>query len=444
MGSVLGVAVCTTATAAQPVTLETLLDHASRRSPVLTAERTALPEAEAGRRGAWSAWRPDLSAGGQGRWSSVEAELDLGDIVRGIAPALGVDPEPLLADFPPPTQIQPRWSAVGSVTLRQLVFDPSALYGPRIAAAGVDAAEAAVRAAERDVLFTLARLALGIESLDGIEEAAERALEVAERRLDEAGQRMEAGVATGLDVSRAKTAQMEAARELAAVQAQRARMLADLVALSGWEGELSAVDAGGLSRLLADGKGADTRPELARARAGIRGAEEALASAEYRWLPSVMLEGNVNWASFGGFADQQLTAGALVGIQIPLYDGGRRYADADKARAQLDRARASSEALLLNLRAEVKKAEATLSEAKAQLELARAQLETAEQAVQQTEQLTAEGMATSLDLRTADARRFAADRALTERKLALSLAELGLARARGASWMIENDGERAR
>jgi outer membrane protein TolC len=437
-GSIQLLAVALLAPRAPPaVSLDALVRHAAQHSPLLAAERAAIPEARSGARRAWSAWRPDLSADGRGQWSSVEAELDFADFVRGLAPALGVDPASVIGDLPPPTEIQPRWSAVGRLRVRQLVFDPRALHSVRIAAAGMDATEAAVEVAARDLWFTVARMTLGIESLDGLEAAAERALDVARRRVREAEVRIEAGIATPLDASRARTAEVEARSELEAVRAQRAQMLAELAALVGWAGELEAVVSTGLERLLVPGEGVDQRPEVDATRARVEVAKRRLASAEQQWLPSVSLEGAATYSTFEGFAGEKLVGSAFLGIQLPLYDGGRRYADADAARARLARARAQAEATRLQLRAEARSAEASRKEAQSQLALAEARLGTADDAVGQAERLYEEGLATSLDLREADARRFAAEQALTERRLALALAELELARARGARWAVD-------
>lgn len=412
--------------------LEALLAHARAHSPVIQAERAAVDRAEGGRRQAWSVWRPQLSASGEARWFSVEAELDFADVVQGLAPGLGIDPTPFLADLPPPTQIQPHWSAVGVLRLRQLVYDPRAWHGPALAEAGARRAEAALAQTERDVLFGVIRIVLGLESLAALDAAAARAVDVAQQRAAEAKTLVEAGAATPLDVSRAETARIEAESQRATLAAEQARLLAELRALAGWDEPLAvAPQRVEPARLMPPGSGPADRPELAARRAEVEAAERQLRATGQRWLPTVVAEGQVSYASFGGFADERLQATAFLGLQLPLYDGGARYADADVSRADVARARAGLEAQRRTLDADAVRAEAAVTAARARLELARAQLETAAATVQQVELQAREGLATSLDLQSADAQRFAADRNLAEQTLALSLSELELSRAFG-------------
>ena len=412
------------------IKVETLLESASEKSPLLRARRALADEAKGLRRGAWARWLPYMSARGEGRWNAVEAELDLRDIALGLAPALGIDPTDALDSLPPPTEIQPRWVAQGVLRIRQLIFDPRALYGPSIAAEGIEAQQAALEAARRDVLFSVLRLAVGLESLDALETAASRAVTVATKRARDARLRVEAGTAIPLDESRAIAARTEAESERQAIRAERVRFVADLKALSGWSGPLALRPVAEPTGLVDDGDGVESRPLLKQAAAVVRGAEGQVALTRRLWLPSIAAEGQASYASFGGFANEKLQGTAFVSIALPLFDASR-YAEADVARANADRARASLAATRARLRAEEEKARASLGAARSRLELAHAQLDAAQATVDQVERRYREGEATSLDLQTADSERFGADRALAERKLAVTLAELELARALG-------------
>ena len=412
------------------ITVERLLANAVDHSPLLRARRASVDEAFGFSRQARSAWLPQLTLVGEGRWNAVEADLDLRDIVLGLAPALGIDPTGALDSLPPPTEIQPRWVAQGVLRLRQLIFDPRAFFGPSIAAAGVEARRAAVDAARRDVLFSVLRLAVGLESLDALETAAARAVTVASERAREARVRVEAGTAIPLDESRAIAAQTEAESERQAIRAERVRLTADLKALSGWSGPLALEPIRQVGRLVEAGAGAESRPTLSEAAAAVRRADQQAKLSARLWLPSVAAEGQASYASFGGFANEKLQGTAFVSIVLPLFDPSR-YAEADIARAGAERARANLAATRARLIAEEQKARASLSAARARLDLAHAQLQAARATVDQVERRYREGEATSLDLQTADAERFGADRALAERKLAVTLADLQLARALG-------------
>ena len=412
------------------ITIESLLTTAVERSPLLNAERAAVDRAHGISRQAWSAWVPRVTAAGEGRWNAVEAELDFRDLVLGLAPALGIDPTDSLDSLPPSTEIQPRWVAQGVLGIRQLIFDPRAFYSPAIAAAGVEARGSALEAAHRDVLFGVLRMAVGLESLDALEAAAARAVAVADTRARDAKLRVEAGTAIPLDESRARAARTEAESQRQSIRAERARLTAELKALSGWQGPLAIQPIEAPTRLVAAGAGAKTRPLWREAEATVRGADDAAKLTRRLWLPSVAVEGQASYASFGGFANERLQATAFVSIVLPIFDASR-YAEADVARADADRARASLAATEARLIAEEEKARAALDAARARLSLAHAQLETARATVAQVERRYREGEATSLDLQTADTERFSADRGLVERELAVFLAELQLARAVG-------------
>ncbi|MEM6274854.1 MAG: TolC family protein [Myxococcota bacterium] len=421
------------------IELGELLKHTHRRSPTLRALRTQNPEAAAQLRRSWSFWRPNISASAAGQYTTAEAQFGLGDLAAGLAPPLGLDPVALQGAFPPPIDIQPAWSATVGVRVRQLIFDPQAFYGVSVAREGTRAAEASVVAAENDILFGVVRIALGLKSLDELEAAAVRAEEVAERRVDNARAQARAGTSTSLDVSRAETARLEAQRELEGVRAERARVRAELESLSGWEGRLPRVETADYRALLQGGSGALQRPRLKALSAQLGVSTRERRSAERRWLPTVFLQGDLSWATFASFADEQTVASAILGLELPLYDGGERFALTDGARAREVRASAELDAERLRLLAEEEQARASLAEARIQRDLAQAQLGTATTAVQQTEALFDAGVATSLDLRTADSERFSAEQLLAERTLALELADLELARAQGARWIVSED-----
>lgn len=424
-----------TALAAPPegsLTIQRLLDHTLAHSPALAAQLSGVDVADGQLRQAWSAWKPNLAAQGEGRWNSVEAELDFGALFGG----LGIDTSGA-GELGEPVVIQPRWAAQGAISVRQLIFDPSAFFAPRMAAESKRAAEAQAEEARRDVLFGVVRMALGLESLDALEAAAARAVKVAEDRADDARIQLEAGIATPLDLTRAETSRTEAETNRQQVIAERARVQAELRALTGWDAALTLTKVPQLQTLVEGVDGFEQRPKIAAARAQVAAADENASSTELLWLPSIALGGQVAYSSYAGFVGQNVTATAFVGVEIPLYDGGLRYGKDDVAEAQLSRARSGLEAELRNARAEVEKAQASLREAQARLELAQAQLRTANQAVEQTEQLVEGGLATSLDQQTADGQRFGADRTLAERELALALAQLTLLRAQGGRLTTE-------
>ena len=430
----------TNAPSATSTSITELLLHARDHSPILKEQNARIHRAQADKRLAWAAWMPLFQAQGQGRVNSVEADLDLGGAVASVVGTLGIaDPNSFdLSQLPPPTEIQPRWVASGILSVRQLIFDPQAIFAPRVAASGLALQKAIQATAEQDLFYTIIRISLGIDSLKAVEGTAQRAIEVAEQRLRDARSRLDGGIATPLDVSRAESTKTEAESAYQSIRAQRQRLIADLRAVSGWDQNVQVGTLESVTDLLSTSSGLESRPELDVAKSAVKVAKRQALQASARWLPTVFAEGQLIYQSFGGLVGEEVQGTGFVGIQIPLFDASR-YAQRSVAQAELTQRRAALERQRRALTAQETQAQASKQESESRLQLAVVQLKTSEATVSQVERLYQEGLATSLDLQTADAQRFTADRSVEERKLALVISELALARARGARVQVENN-----
>lgn len=417
------------ATAAEPLTYEALLRRVPEASPDVRQAQARIAAAEGELSRVWSAWRPQVSLSGQLQYSTQEVELDFGQIVGGLATGFGVDPSTL--DLPPPTVIQPHWSVAGVATVRQLLFDPSAWKGPSIARAALQSQTLAAEATADELRFAAAQLYAGLQTVEALEAAALRALEVANKRTADAEVRVEAGLATPIEVTRARTRAAEARSQLASILAQRKNLQADLQVVIGAEAPVEVVSAPLPAQLGRAGEGAESRRDVAALKAALRAADADESRTAWLWMPSLFFEAQGTATNVGGFAGNNFFGTATLGLAFPLYDGGSRYAQRDIAQAKVEQTRAQLDATRIRAESLITKAAARLEEARSRLELARAQLELADQAVAQVDQLRQSGLATSLDLDSADVQRFAADRQLAERDLDVALARLRLHHARG-------------
>lgn len=412
-----------------PLTYEALMAQVPETSPELRAARARIAAAEGELSKVWSAWRPNLSAGGQVKYSTQSVELDFGAILGGVVTAVGGDPSTI--DLPPATVIEPHWSVAGVATLRQLLFDPSAWHGPGIARAAVKAQSLAARAATDELLFAAAQLYAGLQSVDALEAAALRAVQIADARIQDAEIRVEGGLATPLDATRARTRKTEAESQLAQIRAQRRNLQADLQAILGTAAPVRVVSAPLPRDLGAPGNGPEERRDVLAREAALLAAEKEVNRTKWLWLPSLFFEAQGTATNVGGFAGNHYFGTAIVGLSLPLYDGGARYASRDIAEARALEASAALDGTRARALGLIEKAEAKLEEARSRFELAEAQLDLAQRAVEQVDSLRDNGLATSMDLDDADLRRFAADRQLAERDLDVALSRLRLHYARG-------------
>ena len=408
-----------------------LLEFAVENSPSLKIDRGRVDRAHGVVGLGWSYWKPQISASGSVLWQSAQAELNFGEVLVGYGVL-----EP--ADIPPglnePIDLQPEWSAAGRATIRQLLASPEAFFAPAIAKAQLRADSARFNVARNNLQFATVRMALGLEALSALSEAAQRAIEVSAQRVKDAEVRVSAGVGTSLDVHRAKTALTEAQSNQQGILADRSRLNAQLRALVGWDdGELKLTSIDSLDSLVEKQTTQTIRPEVSQAKQQLKAAHHANQAQSLSWLPTVFVQGQLTYSTIGGFADENVQGTVLLGVEVPLYDGGARYARQRISSAERVQAAAALEAIKRQIQAEIDIAIASKQEAESRLHLAQAQLSTAQEAVKQVERLYNGGLATSLDLQTADTQRFAADRGLAERQLAFVLSDLELVRVQGGT-----------
>lgn len=418
------------------LTLGRVLELVRTESPALAVARAQEASAEAGVRKAWTAWQPKVDAIGQLQLSSVEQSLDFGAFATPLGkvflgPMFALTPEQA-AQLPEPTVIQPYVQLAAILSLKQTLFNITALRAPGVAEAGVAAARAGVVAAEDNLSFAAAQLFVTLAGLKGLEAATQRAIEVGDKRIKDARAQLEAGTSTQLNVTRAETDRASAAQQKLAIQTQRRTLQAQLAALLG---RTTTVDV--------SGEPIDTQvvleaPVEPSARANVKAGEAALVAAEkaiglsdLSWLPTLAAEGNLRYSNVSGFSGDNFVATGTLNLVIPLYDSGVRYADTDAARAATAKARAELDRARVEAHAAVVEAEARVESAQAELTLGEAQLRLATEAVAQVEALSGAGLATDLELVDADRVRFGADQSLAQKRFALDIARIQRVYARG-------------
>jgi multidrug efflux system outer membrane protein len=185
------------------------------------------------------------------------------------------------------------------------------------------------------------------------------------------------------------------------------------------------------------------RPDLFNAEREVAAASYDVGSAQAQRYPRLTLQGSIGAANFRtGGANTQLdtwTVGPLA-LTLPIFDGGRRAANVDAAKARYEQAVVGYRASVRQAVRDVEQALVTLHSSNARASDAQAALDGYRTFFNATEARYKSGLASLLELEDARRTRLAAENAVVtlqrERKAAL----IALYRAAGGGWTPETNG----
>lgn len=141
-------------------------------------------------------------------------------------------------------------------------------------------------------------------------------------------------------------------------------------------------------------------PSVRSARAALQAARAEVGSSRSLFLPSLSLQGGWAWQNNAFPPGNRSWSISLQG-SLPVFDGFQREASMSRSRAQADAAEADVRAAELEIRADVDDAYSQVQSALAAVELARQTVELAREDLEVSRERFRLGLATILDLQTA-------------------------------------------
>jgi outer membrane protein TolC len=292
----------------------------------------------------------------------------------------------------------------------------------------------------RSVAFDAGRLFLDTLATERLLQTAQRRLERARAFQQDTQARVEAGLASSNDATRASIDTTTAESQVAQARGNVERAYLELSFVLGRpiSGPLVAPEP----TTRAAQRGVFRREDVVRfaesRRPDLRSAEERtealrLAAKEplYRLAPTLGLSGQVRAVVDPLPPDSGFTESAFLTLTWTLYDAGARYADRKTRLAQADSQSLDERQLRRSIATDIAVAIAILRTARENYRLAEVSAAAAKRNTEESEILYRQGLARAIELTDANASRYAAEVAVESAKLQMEQAYLGLRQALG-------------
>ena len=379
----------------------------------------------------WSAILPEISVSGSLVRTSAPSKLDLGDFVNLVGGVYGL-PQQNPSLIPPPVAIVNENSAYGTLLISQILFTPQLLLIPA-ATDGVEAARLGSLEAREQVLLATAKVYLGLEGLGQLESAAREAELVALKREKDIRAQIAVGMAVEVASLRAQSETAQARNTLAQLAGSREQLLGLLEALTG-EAVRPLEGAGKPDFGTAAPEEAAPWNDnyLLKAQAvGLEALEAFRTYDRLAWMPTLVAQAKGNYNSNSGFTGKQFSYDLILGLNIPLYDRGVRYANMHENDAKAVEQRAKLQSSRQKAKANWVATRASLQASEAALVLAESQAALASRAQKQLESAVSAGVSTALELSDIDNKRFLAASAAAQARSQVEIRRVELAAAEG-------------
>lgn len=309
-------------------------------------------------------------------------------------------------------------------------------YATAAAAADLESARLSLQAQLADAYIVLRGLDQEGALLADTVQAYDKAVALTQKRRD-------AGIASGLDVARART-QLDSARsQLAQNQARRAvaeHAVAALIGVTPAEFSLApAAAAIALPAVPLDLPSTllQRRPDIAAAQRRVAAANAGVGVARAAWFPSLSLSASYGYQSnqAGGWLSAPNAAWAIgPGLLLQLFDAGKRRAQVEQARAALDQAGAEYRGIVLAAFQQVEDNLALLQHYRAAAEAEQSALASARHSLEFAMTRYREGAVSYLEVVQSQTTALTAQRAALDLDTRQLRASVALIRALGGGW----------
>jgi multidrug efflux system outer membrane protein len=315
-----------------------------------------------------------------------------------------------------------------------------------IAASSGDRAQASAADLRSMRLSLQAELAddyLALRGLDAQRRLLETTTQAYARALELTRIRHDGGAAPGLDVARAETQYSTARAQITDLSAQRALMEHAIAALVGESA--SSFNLAPVETALPQPKVAvsapsvllQRRPDISAAERRAAAANADIGVARAALFPALALDGSAGWQSHGGIDLLQVPNTVwMVGPQLvgAIFDGGRRKAGVAASRAAFEQASANYRGVVLNAFRDVEDQMALANRLAAEARDQTDAVTAARRSVALAEIRYRQGVATYLDVVTAQTAALTAEQASIQLNTRRLQASVNLTRALGGAW----------
>jgi outer membrane protein TolC len=337
-----------------------------------------------------------------------------------------------------PTVSDPRDFYEARAFLTQNVFSLSLIQKWRAAKAGVDVAGLDAEVTKRDTMATTGLIYLETLRAKAAVDARTADVVLNKELLRLATERKSAGMATSLDVTRAKVQLENARQRLLVAENERDRAKLNLIRSMGLSfdvrlvltDEMKLVPVSEQSIVEALQVANENRTELKAQKNRERLASLTLSSVTNERVPSIQALGDVGL--IGNQIPNALTTDSVqVLMRVPIFDGGQREGRISENRSKVRQEEIRTQDVQYQVALEVRDALITISSAKQQVAVAEEGLKLALTELELSRERFAVGVATNLEVTDSQTRVAQARDNLIEGLFTFNASRLSLARAQG-------------
>jgi outer membrane protein TolC len=337
-----------------------------------------------------------------------------------------------------PTVIGPEDFYETRAFLTQNLFSLSLIQKWRAAKAGVDVAGLDAKVTKRDTMATTGLIYLETLRAKAAVDARKADVALNKELLRLASERKSAGMATSLDVTRAKVQLEDARQRLLVAENGRDRGRLNLIRAMGLsfdvrlvltdEMKLLQISDQSMEEALQVAK--ENRTELKAQKNRERLASLSLSSVTNERIPSIQAFGDVGLIG-NQIPDALTTDNVQVLMRVPIFDGGQREGRISESRSLVRQEEIRTQDVQYQVALEVRDALITLSSAKQQVAVAEEGLKLSLTELELSRERFAVGVATNLEVTDSQTRVAQARDNLIEGLFTFNASRLSLARAQG-------------